>query len=277
MRFSHNKPLAFALALLFFCGALFVYGRATGSPSPMADLIGSVTAPVQRLFAGAADRLGDLMGYFHRYDDLAAENQALKEELYDLRQLAEEYYAAVDENKHLRALAGLAEKHSDFVWELANITARPASGYQDGFSIDRGSIHGVEAGDPVMTEAGLVGFVSSVGHNYATVTTLVSVDFKAGARISRTRETVVAEGSFTLSAAGKLRLSYLDNSLDLEPGDLIETSGSGGLYPKGLVIGTVEQIGLEPSGISSYAVVKPAVDFSHLTAVFVVKDFTLVD
>ena len=277
MRFLSNKLVAFGLALLLFGGVLFVYGQATGNPSPVSDLIGSLTAPVQRLFAGAADKLGDLLGYFHRYDDLEAENRALREELYDLRQLAEEYYAAVEENKHLRALAGLAEKHTDFTWELANVTAKPTGGYQNGFSIDRGTKHGVEAGDPVMTDAGLVGYISSVGYNYAEVTTLVSMEFKAGARVSRTREIVVAEGSFALAADDRLRLSYLENNMDLEIGDLIETSGSGGLFPKGLVIGTVERIDLELSGISSYAVVRPAVDFDHLTAVFVVKDFQLVD
>ena len=277
MRFLSNKLVAFGLALLLFGGVLFVYGQATGNPSPVSDLIGSLTAPVQRLFAGAADKLGDLLGYFHRYDDLEAENRALREELYDLRQLAEEYYAAVEENKHLRALACLAEKHTDFTWELANVTAKPTGGYQNGFSIDRGTKHGVEAGDPVMTDAGLVGYISSVGYNYAEVTTLVSMEFKAGARVSRTRETVVAEGSFELAADDRLRLSYLENNMDLEVGDLIETSGSGGLFPKGLVIGTVERIDLELSGISSYAVIKPAVDFDRLTAVFVVKDFQLVD
>lgn len=277
MKFLSNKLVAFALALLLFCGVLFVYGQVTGAPSPVTDLVGSVTAPVQNLFAGAADKLGALLGYLHRYDDLEAENEALRQELYDLRQLAEEYYTAVEENKHLRALAGLVEKHTDFTWELANVTAKPAGGYQNGFTIDRGSRHGVEQGDPVMTEAGLVGYVSSVGSSYAEVTTLVSMEFKAGARVSRTREIVVAEGSFELAAADRLRLSYLENNMDLQVGDLIETSGSGGLFPKGLLIGTVEQISLELSGISSYAVVKPAVDFDHLTAVFVVKDFTLVD
>ena len=277
MRFLKNKLIAFALALLALSGGLFLYGQITGAPSPAADLIGSLTAPVQHLFAGAADKLGDLLGYFHKYDDLEAENRALREELYDLRQLAEEYYAAVNENKHLRALAGLTEKHTDFTWELANITARPVGGYQNGFSIDRGTKHGVEQGDPVMTDAGLVGFVSSVGYNYAEVTTLVSLDFKAGALVSRTREIVVAEGSFELAADNRLRLSYLANNMDLQPGDLIETSGSGGLFPRGLVIGTVEQVGLELSGISSYAVVKPAVDFDQITAVFVVKDFQVVD
>ena len=277
MRSLNNKLVAFALALLFFCGVLFGYNQVTGKPSPAADLVGTLTAPVHRLFAGAADKLGDLMGYLHKYDDLQEENTALRQELADLRKLAEEYYAAVDENKHLRALAGLAEKHTDFTWELANVTARPTGGYQNGFTIDRGSSHGVEQGDPVMTADGLVGFVSSVGHGYAEVTTLVSMEFKAGARVSRTREIVVAEGSFELSANQRLRLSYLENGMDLEVGDLIETSGSGGLFPKGLIIGTVEQIGQELSGISSYAVVRPAVDFEHLTAVFVVKDFTLVD
>lgn len=277
MRFLRNKLTAFALALLVFCGGLFLYGQITGSPSPLGDLVGSLTAPVQRLFAGTADKLGDLLGYLHRYDELEAENEALRSELYELRQLAEQYYAAVDENKHLRDLAGLTERYTDFTWELANITARPTGGYQNGFSIDRGTRHGVEAGDPVMTEAGLVGYVSSVGYNYAEVTTLIDLEFKAGARISRTRETVVAEGSFELAASRRLRLSYLENSMDLVEGDLIETSGSGGLFPKGLIIGTVERIEQELSGIASYAVVKPAVDFEHLTAVFVVKDFELVD
>ena len=100
---------------------------------------------------------------------------------------------------------------------------------------------------------------------------------QAGALLTRTRETAIAEGDYSLLGEGKLRLSYLSKDTDIVIGDTIETSGRGGVFPKGIMIGTVESILVEEDGMSNYAVLRPFVNVETVTHVFIIKDFTITE
>ena len=115
--------------------------------------------------------------------------------------------------------------------------------------------------------------VAEVGPNFAEVTTVIDPAISIGARVSQSQEIVVAEGSSSLTYEKKLRLSYLDNDTESEVRDVVETSGYGDIYPKGIVIGYIDEIKDESHGLSKYAVITPAVDFSKLQKVYVIKDF----
>ena len=97
---------------------------------------------------------------------------------------------------------------------------------------------------------------------------------QCGALITRTRETAIAEGNYDLMADGNLRLSYLTDDASVVIGDTVETSGRGGLFPKGVMIGTVESVLPEDNGISYYAVLKPFVDVDTVSSVSIVTDYT---
>ena len=136
----------------------------------------------------------------------------------------------------------------------------------------------MEIGDCVINEEHyLVGVVSEVGYNWCTVLNLIDTDTELGAMIFRTDEIGVASGDFNLMKEGRLKLSYLPADAQLLNGDLIVTSGVVGYYPKGLVIGAVEEVMLDDSGLTRYAVIDPMVDFAELTQVFIVKSFDIVD
>jgi hypothetical protein len=124
--------------------------------------------------------------------------------------------------------------------------------------------------------AGLWGMVSEAGTNWATILTLVDTDTSLGARVFRTKELGLAQGDFSLMGRSRLRLDYLPPDCELLGGDLVETSGLGGFYPSGLVIGSVEEVLVDDSGAASYAVLVPAVDFDALTEVFIVKEFEII-
>ena len=141
-------------------------------------------------------------------------------------------------------------------------------------SLDKGLSHGVEVGDLVTTVDGMVGYVSEVYSNNCEVTTVVDVEMQCGALITRTRETAIAEGNYDLMAEGNLRLSYLTEDSSVVIGDTVETSGRGGLFPKGVMIGTVESVLPEENGISYYAVIKPFVNVDTVSSVSIVTDFT---
>ena len=125
-----------------------------------------------------------------------------------------------------------------------------------------------------MDEQGnLVGTVSDVGTNWATILTLVDTETSIGAQVFRTGDLGVAQGNFSLMEENRLRLDYLPAECDLLRGDLVVTSGLGGYYPAGLVIGSVEEVQLDDSGASSYAVLVPTVEFSELQQVVVIRSY----
>ena len=271
MKLLRSKLFWFTALLVAVCLALMLWSGVTGKPSFLSNITGAVVTPLQNGLSRAADWFGDLFGYFYRYDALVAENEALKEQVRQYQALEDRYYASVDQNTALREAAGIKKRHADYDLELCTVVSVAGSGFQSALTLSRGSLAGIEEGDPVITGDGLVGFISEVGLNYCTVTTVINADFTAAAMVSRTREVVVTEGSFELAAEGRLKVAYLENDADLIPGDRILTSG--GAYPPELIIGTVRSVQPERHGVCSYAALEPAVALDSLSTVFVIKEF----
>ena len=98
-----------------------------------------------------------------------------------------------------------------------------------------------------------------------------------GGIITRTNSAGVLEGDFSLMKEGRLKLSYLPDGAQLVAGDEVLTSGKGDVYPSGLVVGQVEGVFSDASGMNRYAVVAPEVELDSLVEVFVIKDFDIVE
>ena len=262
-------PIAGVLCIL---SAL--YSGVTGKPSPVTRLVSFVTTPVQRLASGVTGALGKGFGYFTEFDDLKAENEELKKQIRDMEQTVRDAELAIEENNQLRAAAGQPERTRELTTINAEVIARNPGDWAMTLSLDKGSSHGVEVGDLVTTVDGMVGYVSEVYSNTCEVTTVIDVEMQCGALITRTRETAIAEGNYDLMAEGNLRLSYLTEDSSVVIGDTVETSGRGGLFPKGVMIGTVESVLPEENGISYYAVIKPFANVDTVSSVSIVTDFT---
>ena len=181
---------------------------------------------------------------------------------------------ALEENARLRQQAGQPERMRELTTISAEVIARNPGDWATTLTLDKGTNHGVAEGDLVTTVDGMVGYVSEVQSNYCEITTVIDVEMQCGALITRTRETAIAEGNYDLMADGNLRLSYLTDDASVVIGDTVETSGRGGLFPKGIMIGTVESVLPEDNGISYYAVLKPFVDVDTVSSVSIVTDYT---
>ena len=118
----------------------------------------------------------------------------------------------------------------------------------------------------------LVGRVSDVGTTWAEVTLITDPEHGAGVRIMRSDELAIIEGDGALAKDGNCKLSFISKNSNILVGDTIETSGLGGIYPKGIMVGKVVEISPEVQGISQYAVVKPEADVDNLRTVFVVTN-----
>lgn len=122
-----------------------------------------------------------------------------------------------------------------------------------------------------------MGVVSAVGYNWCTVLTVIDTDTELGARVFRTQEVAVAEGDLALMGEGKLKLSYLSADAQLLSGDVVTTSGLGGFYPGGLVIGTVESVRTGRRRTGAVRGACAAARLGELSEVFIIKDFDIVD
>ena len=246
----------------------------SNTSSPLVNLAGTLSSPFRSAYASAAAWFNGKQAYFKDVQALEAENEALRKRNAELEAAARQAEKDSQENKLLRERLNLREQKYELELEAAIITEHTVTNWTSSLTLDRGTVHGVEAGDCVVSSTNdLVGIVSEVGTNWCTVLTIVDTDTSLGAQVFRTKDLGLAQGDFSLMQEGRLRLNLLPAGASLLGGDLVVTSGLGGYYPQGLVIGSVEKVQMDPSGSDSYAILTPAVDFSQLTEVFVIRSF----
>lgn len=275
-RFIQDNGLILLLIALVLAAITFVVSLFFGDP--IANFFGFITTPIRNGVSSMADWVQGVYEDNYEVDQMKAELERLRLELADMRDKAREGEKAIAENENLRSLLGLREKQRDFDMESATVTAHALSNWESSFSISKGSMHGVERGQCVQDAYGnFVGVVSEVGLNWATVITVVDTGIEAGALVSRTEDAAIVEGDFALMQEGRAKLTYLPEGAGINAGDEVLTSGKGGVYPSGLVIGTVESVHNDPSGMTRYAVIAPAADLSELRQVFVIKSFEIVE
>ena len=276
--FRNNGLIILVIAVLL--AALTAVGAYAlqGVPSPLGNVLGVVTTPIRNGISALAGWAEGVYNYSFRYDELQAENERLKAEIAELEAAAREGEADSKENERFRELLELRPKNRSFDLESATVTARSSTNWASTLTLSKGSDQGVAAGDCVVDSSwNLVGIIEAVGTNWSTMLTVVDANLEMGAFLSRTESIAILEGDFALMAEGKLKLTYLPENTELITGDLVLTSSMGGNYPSDLVVGSIESIHTDASGISRYAVIAPAADLDSLVQVFIIKDFDIVE
>ncbi len=249
-----------------------------GIADPLSNALGIVTTPIRNVATRFFDWTEGVYNYSFKYEELEKENAALKQKLAEMEQKAIAGEAAVKENAKLRELLKIQEKRTDFVLDLATVTSRSASNWDSTITLSKGSIHGVVPGNCVIDEFGaLVGIIEEVGTNWSTARTIIDPDTEVGGLVARTDSAAIAGGDFALMDQGKLKLSFLPETTQLITGDLVLTSGLNGIYPSGLIIGTISELHTEVSGMSRYAILEPRADLAGIKQVFVITDFSIVE
>ena len=266
---------AAAVVLLGVLTSTLLHGRA----GLIADAAGGVAGPVSRAASSAIEWIEGIYGYIYEYDQLEAENAALRAELAELRQTAIQSAENAEENERLRELLGFAEQHADFTYEPAKITAWSSSNWASTFTISKGADNAqetIEVGDCVVTEYGaLVGQIIEVGSTWSTVRTVIDSSIEVGALVGEAGSVGMCVGDFSLMQQGLLKLTYLSENAQLVEGEAVLTSGKGTYIPRGLIIGYIRSVLSEAGGQTLYGVVEPACDLGRLSQVFVVTDFDI--
>lgn len=273
-----NGLLILIIAVLLSCITAVVSYTFRGVANPFSNLLGVVTTPVRNGVASFVGWVESVYNYSFKYDELMDENDRLRQQVADLQAQARAGEEATKENERYRELLGLRQKRRELVFEQATITARSSTNWASTLTLSKGSSMEVEAGDCVVDAAGnLVGIIDEVGTNWSTMITVVDANLEMGGFIARTDSAAILEGDFTLMEEGRLKLTYLPENTELLTGDLVLTSGMNGTYPAGLVVGSIDSIHTDASGMTRYAVLTPAADLDSLIQVFIIKDFDIVE
>ena len=277
--FRHNGILILIAAILVALITAVVSMLLGGIANPFANLAGIISTPVRNGISAVTNWVEERYSDAFEQEQLKDELEALKQENAELKEKEREYDAALQENERLRNALDLRPKERSFdQLESAMVTARSTSNWESSITLSKGSSMGIEVDDCVVDEYwNLVGVVAEVGENWCTVRTLIDSDTEMGALISRTGGAAILEGDLALMGEGKLKLTFLPENSQLMSGDLVTTSGRGGVFPSGIVAGHVEEVRTDASGIGQYAVIVPETDLNSLKQVFIIKDFTIVE
>lgn len=266
----NNKPLTIALVAVVLLALLALLTSGDRTLTFFESAAGTVLQPVQSFASRASDSIISFVESIFNTTDADLENQQLKVYVSQLEQGLNEMESLRRENERLKSLLSFAESTPDLTYVTGTVIGRSQGIWFDTFTISVGRSQGVEKNMPVVNANGLVGRVSEVGATWCKVIALIDSSTNVSIMVERTRDNGMVRGLLQAgTATDSLELYYLPSDSDLTPGDKIVTSGIGGLYPKGLVVGEVSEV--SRSGESnSNAVVIPAVDFRHIEEVMVV-------
>lgn len=274
--FRHNGILILIAAILLALVTAVVSMLFGGVADPLSNLVGIVTTPVRNGITAVTNWAEEKYNDAFELEQMKEELAGLKQRNAELEAQAREAEAALQENERLRNLLELQPKEWSCDKAAAMVTARSTSNWESTLTIGKGSAAGIAVDDCVVDEYwNLVGVVAEVGENWATVRNLVDSDTEMGGQLARTGGAAILEGDFALMGEGRLKLTYLPENSELIAGDLVTTSGRGGVYPAGLVAGHVEEVRTDASGMTRYAVIAPETDLDGLQQVFVITDFTV--
>lgn len=262
------------LIIALILGGLMLYSYASeGDMTVFQNVTGTVFSPFRK--AGTA--IGNFFSYNYGrltgYDELVEENNTLRSQLSRAEFKLRQNEGLAKENEELKKYLGLKDSHDDYELVYASVTGRGAGNSDKVLIIDAGKRDGLSQGQLVMTNDGVVGVVSDVGSAFAEVTTVLDTEISIGAMIVRTHDVAILEGSTRYQGEGKCVLSLLPNENSAQVGDTVQTSGLGHTYPKGLIIGTVDEVFGDEYRNSVTAVIKPTVDFDEVTSVMIITSF----
>ncbi|MGN0687046.1 MAG: rod shape-determining protein MreC [Oscillospiraceae bacterium] len=237
-------------------------------------ILTAVTSPFVNAANAISDGVGGFIDKLVNADAYKQQNEELNAKLSEMYAATMDYEELKEENRLLREMLGLKEENKSFVFSHpCDVVARNANDIYGGFTINRGSSDNISLNDPVVTSVGLVGRITEIAPFYAKVSTILSPQVNVGVLSMRSMATGVLENDVTTAQQGRCLISNILKDGDIRVGDIIATSGNSGLFPEGVIVGTVIEVYDDPNGLSRHAVLEPAVDCFSVTDVFAVIDF----
>lgn len=234
------------------------------------SLINNSTYSMSSVSAAASKNITD-----HKsYDELVKENDKLTKQNQKMRNQLIDYEKLKEENQKLWKFYDLKKTYPQYIIIPALVLKRDTNSDFYSFTIDKGKSSTVKVNDPVVTENGIVGWISEVDENTARVVTVLSPQTSVAAKDNKTSDMGIVTGNAELSDKNYTAFTKLPKNHKVKKGDMIISTGASGIYPKDLALGEVVDIKYDSFDSSFYAVIEPFDTIKKLTQVAVITSFT---
>lgn len=260
--------LSLSLICVLLMGLSFFSDKAAG---PFRVIANATVIPMQKGITQIGTWLGDVNDDFQTLKEIQKENDALKARIDELtvenNNLQENKY----ELERLQALYKLDQNYAEYEKVGAHVIAKDSGNWFSTFTIDKGSIHGIQVDMNVMAGSGLVGIVTKVGPTWATVRSIIDDSSNISGMVLSTSDKCIVRGDLSLINSGKIRFEQMENNdNEVEVGDQIVTSYISDKYLQGILVGYVSEISVDSNNLTRSGYITPVVDFKNLQEVLVI-------
>lgn len=261
------------MVLAVFLAGLVTVTAVISTRHPGRNLVQTALTPFRSACSTLVRNTERLYNYIFKYESLEAENAALKKRIFDMEKDVRSADSLQRENERLHQLLGLLDEHEDYQTVSAYIISWVDSSWKSAFTIAQGANSGIDTGMVAITEYGqVVGLVTEIGSNWATITTVLDSALGISATVASTGYNGVVEGALATGSEGLLRMNYLPTDSVLRNNDQVLTTGST-VYPRGLILGYITDADFDETGVAKYAMLKPAAELDDLEQVFIITEY----
>lgn len=271
--FRSKKVKLISVISVLLVISIVVCGFLTDWTAPQTNIVSSVLSPVQNFFSGISDSVNSYFNNLEEKKELQKEIKRLKDELNEKNKQLIDYDEISRQNNFYKDFLEIKEENPTYKFTSAKIISRNNNDTFATFSIDKGTVDGIEVYDPIITAEGLVGYVCDAYSTQSTVMTVLNPKINISAIDNHSRDTGTITGDAGLSLDGLTKMIYIPSDNTISSGNFIVTSGDGGIFPGGLIVGSVVEVKTSMNKISCEAKIQPIVDFSEISDVMVITDF----
>ena len=265
------KRLALMLAVIFLGVICAAFSH--NASSPFTTTMSVVFSPIQRLAASFSEEMTGLSASFTSSSVYLEQIEELENQISDYREQLADYEELKQKVVAYEEFYDIKVQNPDYQFAYGTIVSRDVADPYGSFVINAGSTSGIEVNDPVIYGNYVVGVVKKVNLSTSVVFTILDPRVNIGAYESATREYGYVSGDSKLLKKGLCKLQGLEKTSSIVSGGVVCTSGAGGVFPHGLIIGEVSSVTTDEITTSTYATLKPYTKLNELTDVFVVTSF----
>lgn len=275
-RFLTNKKMIMLLITVLIFISLITFSLSSRGGNIVQSGANDVTGVVGRLLSKPTNAIFGVVDSVNDVQSTYEENQRLKGQLDAIHEKEAAIATLKSENQQLKDELGLEELVTEYTVRRGNVISRNPDQWINQVIIDLGTMNGMERGMPVMNNNGLVGYVSETNPTSSKVTLISNVDLsasKVSSEIILDEEEEAIQGIISeyKTDTNQLVMSQITSDVEIKPGTLVTTSGLGGAFPRGLVIGEVEAVRLDEQGLERLVFIKPLSDFNNIRIVSVIE------
>lgn len=266
-----KKPFIILLVTIVLFIVMGITSKYNSKLGWFGNLFNTIVSPIQNVLTFTGNKVDRTLSYFNDNKKIREENDNLKKRIDELEKENEDLKELKTRNDMLLEALNIKNQLKEFDYISTNIIAKDPGNWFNIFTIDKGSTNAVNNNSVVVASKGLVGRVMVSGPFSAKVISIIDIDSSVSARLTKNRGLVDVKGDITLRDQGLCKMYNIDPGVDIAVGDSVETSGVGGIFPKGIKIGEIKEIRQVNNELDRYAIIEPAVDFNRLEDVFVLK------